>query len=43
MINRGAIVKVFFNSTKASRAFVVIANTEFDFFIRSISGAAIRE
>jgi len=43
MVNRGAIVKVFFNSTKASRAFVVMANAVFDFFVRSISSAVIRK
>jgi len=34
-------VKVFFSSAKASRAFVVIANAVFDFFIRFVSGTVI--
>ena len=43
IVNRSTVVKVFFNSTKASRAFVIIANAVSDFFIRSISSTAIRE
>ena len=43
IVNRGAVVNVFFSSAKASRAFVIMANAVSDFFVRSMSGAAIRK
>jgi len=43
IVNRGAVVNVFFSSAKASRAFVIMANAVSNFFVRSVSGIAIRE